>query len=427
MRWMLGLMVAALAVTSTRATELTVKLTAVEMDKVPFVVPLVAPGATCAAADGLAMAAVGQQVGKEAQVSLFRLEGRGLPTGPPVVLKLPRPASVAAREVYPLSLVLHPSLPLLYVWQDVKGLEGDPVPPTDPAWADFDHLLIYSLDGAAPELLLSLCRGPRFHTGNLAGSLCLDLAHGRLFVPNLRFGDKNPPEKGGGVGWFALGGDGLPVPGDEEPARPAPVPTPAAAAAARPARLAALRALAAAGKPLGAFRHTPPESYGFGAFPAGAGFVPISRDVFLACGYLGPMTWNLADRRARCQVFLMPVHFVSYYCTRLVAHPTLPVLYVSVVGYPYAHRVEHADGFVTLAPQVLHLEGALLKTPPVVLARRNLVAWGTATAVYLAAIDAEGRFKDEKGLQFIVPGTGVAELAYSEKFDRLYVAVEKLK
>jgi hypothetical protein len=139
------------------------------------------------------------------------------------------------------------------------------------------------------------------------------------------------------------------------------------------------------------------------------------------------MTWNLADRRARCQVFLMPVNFVTYYCTRLAAHPTLPVLYVTMSGYPYAHRVEHADGYVTLAPQLLHLEGASLKTHPVVLAKRNLVAWGTATAVYLAAIDAEGRFKDEKGTVVIVPGTGVAELAYSEKFDRLYVAVEKPK
>jgi hypothetical protein len=415
---------------SAAARELTVKLTPVALDKTPFVVPLVASGATCAAADGLAMAAIGQKAGKEAQVSLFRLDGEGKPAGAPVVVKLPRPATLAAREAYPLSLVLHPSLPLLYVWQEVEGLKGDPVPPTDPAWKDFDHLLIYSLDGAAPELLLSLCRGPQFHTGTTAGALCLDLAHGRLFVPNLRFGDKNPPEKGGGVGWFALAGDGLPVAGGEEPAKVETPAAPAKAAADRPARLAALRALVTAGKPLGAFRHTPPGSYGFGALPAGAGFVPISKDVFLACGYLGPMTWNLADRRARCQVFLMPVNFVTYYCQRLAAHPNLPVLYVGMAGYSYAHRVEHADGYVTLAPQVLHLEGTVLKTPPVVLTKRNLVAWGTSTAVYLAAIDAEGRFKDEKGLQVNVPNTtptAIAEIAYSEKFDRLYVAVEKPK
>src|SRR5439155_26869975 len=138
----------------------------------------------------------------------------------------------------------------------------------------------------------------------------VDVAHGKLYVPNLRFGQKNPPE-GGGVGWFHVGGDGLPVEGDREPEKAEAPSTPDKAAATRAARTAALRAAAVAGKPLGAFRHTEPGAYGFGAFPAGAGFLPITQDVFVACGYLGPMTWNLADRRARCQVFLMPVHFVS--------------------------------------------------------------------------------------------------------------------
>src|SRR5262249_41957694 len=153
------------------------------------------------------------------------------------------------------------------------------------------------------------------------------------------------------------------------------------------------------GKPLGAIRHTQPGAYGFGALPAGAGFVPITRGVFVTCGYLGPMTWNLADRRARCQVFLMPVSFVSYYSTRITGHPRQPVDFASIVGFPDAHRVEHAEGHVTLAPQVLHLEGATLKTPPVVLAKRNSVAFGGAGAVYLAGIDAEGKFKDEQATQ----------------------------
>jgi hypothetical protein len=409
--------------------EISIKLTPTEIDKTPYVVPLVAPGATCAAVgDNLGMVAVGQKVNKEPQISLFRLDDQGKMAAAPVFIKVPKPATLAQRDVYPLSLAFHPSLPLLYVWQDVEGLKGDPVPPVDPAWKDLDHLHIYSLEKVAPELLLSLCRGTQFHTGQIGGSLCVDVPSGRLYVPNLRFGEKNPPEKGGGVGWFALAGDGLPVAGDEEPAKVEAPLAPAKAAADRPARLTALRALITAGKPLGAFRHTPPDSYGFGALPAGTGFLPISRDVFLTCGYLGPMTWNLADRRARCQVFIMPINFVSYYGTRIVGHPTLPVVFSSVVGYSYAHRIEHADGFFTLAPQILTLEGATLKTPPVVLTKRNLVAFGGLTAVYLAAIDAEGKFKDEKGMQINVPMNPTVEgLAYSEKFNRLYVAVEKAK
>ncbi len=418
----------AMPVPSTTGREITVKLTAVELDKTPYITPLIAPGAKCAAVgEAVNKVAVGQTINNEAQISLFLVDDLGKMAGAPIFLKLPKPATLAQREVYPLSLVFHPTLPLLYVWQDVKALPGDPVPPADPAWKDFDHLLIYSVQKAAPELLLSLCRGPAFHTGNVAGSLCIDVGSGRLYVPNLRFGEKNPPAKGGGVGWFALAGDGLPVAGDEEPAKVEPPVTSAKAAADRPARVTALRALVAAGKPLGAFRHTPADAYGFGALPAGAGFLPISRDVFVTCGYLGPMTWNLGDRRGRCQVFVMPVNFLSYYTTRIAGHPALPVVFASIVGYPYAHRVEHADGYMTLAPQVLHLEGCVLKTPPVVLSKRNLVAFGGPTAIYLVAIDAEGKFKDAPGVQVNVPVAIAEGLAYSEKFERLYIAVEKAK
>ena len=180
--------------------EITVKMTPTEMDKVSYVTPVIAPGATCAAVgQAVKIVAVGQKVNKEAQLSLFRIDDQGTLAGAPVFVKLPKPATLAQRETYPLSLAFHPSLPLLYVWQDVEGLKGDPVPPSDPAWQDFDHLLIYSVQKVAPELLLSLCRGSLYHTGNTAGSVCLDAAHGKLYVPNLRFGPKNPPE-GGGVG-----------------------------------------------------------------------------------------------------------------------------------------------------------------------------------------------------------------------------------
>jgi hypothetical protein len=409
---------------SASCAEITIKLTPVEPDKVPFITTLVAPGATCAAVhDVLNLIAVGQKVNKEAQFSLFRLDAAGKPTGAAVVVKLPKPASVAAREAYPLSIAFHPSLPLLYVWQDVEALKGDPVPPSDPAWKDLDHLLIYAVDGAAPELLLSLCRGPLFHTGLGVGSICVDAVNGRLYVPNLRFGDKNPPTSAG-VGWFSLAGDGLPVAGDEEPAKAEALVAPAKAAADRPGRLAGLRAALAAAKPVGAFRNTPEGTYGFGTFPAGTGFVSINRDVFVACGYIGPVTWNLADRRGRQQVFLMPVNFVSYYTTRIAGHPHLPMIYATIAGYPYAHCAEHVDGYITLTPLVLVLEGTALNAPPLALTKRNLVAFGTAGAVHLAAIDAEGKFKKENGQQVNFPGTTALGLAYSEKFDRLYVAVE---
>src|SRR5438067_8199058 len=170
--------------------ELTVKLTPTDLAKVPYVVPVVAPAAYCAAVgDAAGLVAVGHKVDKQAQLSLFRLDAQGKPADKPIVVKLPKPATLAQRDTYPLSLAFHPTLPLLYVWQEVEGLKGDPVPPDEPAWKEFDHLLIYSLE-KAPELLVALCRGPLFHTGNAAGSLGLDGGNGLLYIPNLRFGKK---------------------------------------------------------------------------------------------------------------------------------------------------------------------------------------------------------------------------------------------
>jgi hypothetical protein len=333
-----------------------------------------------------------------------------------VIVKLPRPASVGARSCAVLSLLFHPKLPLLYAWQDAEPAPGSGFPVAeDPALKDFEHLFVIALDGPAPEAILTLCRGQQFAIGGRAGTLALDDGPARLFVPNLLY-DKGS-DLSAGVGWFHLAADGLPVEGDEQPKTPPP-------AGARPARLAALKAALAAGKPVGAFRSTPPKIYGFHGYPCGAGIVPFGRDVILACGPFGAITWNNADRAARGCVFLLPVNFVTYYCTRLTVHPTLPVVYVSAVGYTYLYRMAHADGFITLGPQVVRLEGAAVRTPPVVMARRNAVAVGSTGVVYVAALDAEGRFKDEEGVQINVMSPNVDALAYSEKYDRLYVPVE---
>lgn len=408
------------------AGDLTVKFIEPERVKIPFFTELVVPGAWCAATgDAHAMVAVGHWVKTlDGHISLFKLDAQGNP-GKPVVVKLPKPAGLAQRASYPLCLAFHPTLPLLYVWQDMTALKGDPIPPEDPAWKDFDHLLIYSIDGPTPELLVGLCRGSRFHIGALAGMICIDPVHGRFYVPNLRFGPKNPPE-GASVGWLSMAGDGLPVPGDDEPAKAEEVDAPAKALAVRPARAAALRAALEAGKPVGAFRHIPEGTYGLNFVPTGLGFVPHSRDAFLVAGMLGVVSWDRTDRRAQSLNFLLP-HFLAYYVMRITPHPVLPLFYATTAGYDSVFRVELADGLPTLMPQLAFLQGSALRTPPVIMARRNMVAWGGAGMVYMVATDAMGRFKEEGGLRVVVDNPTVDGLAYSEKFDRLFVAVEKVK
>jgi hypothetical protein len=53
------------------------------------------------------------------------------------------------------------------------------------------------------------------------------------------------------------------------------------------------------------------------------------------------------------------------------------------------------------------------------------VAVGGVNRVHLIALDAQGRMKAERQ-DVSVQNPTITALAYSEKFDRLYVAVEKL-
>src|SRR5262249_39203689 len=143
--------------------------------------------------------AVGHRVEHTHQLTLYRRDPLGKPTGNPIAIKTPRPAHLGPRRHYVPSLLFHPRLPLLYVWQAVEASKADRPPDVAPAWKDFDHLLVYSLDGANPELILSMARGPGFLVGVAAAALTLDAAAYQLFVPNVRHFKDNTYE-GAGVG-----------------------------------------------------------------------------------------------------------------------------------------------------------------------------------------------------------------------------------
>src|SRR4051812_25529781 len=157
---------AAVAAAGGASGQRAVKLPAVEDSELPNLVRVVAPAARCmAVSDTHGLIAVGHHAkGADAPVSVFKLGSDGTPTGDPVRLTHLRPAALEKIPVAALGVAFHPSLPLLYVWQD---LDGPSIPVTlvrkwrtDAAeLAAFDHLLIYRLDGPAPTLLASLCRG----------------------------------------------------------------------------------------------------------------------------------------------------------------------------------------------------------------------------------------------------------------------------
>src|SRR5262249_23197112 len=153
------------------ARDTLVKQTTTDFSKHAWIQPLVAADAKCLAVTD-SWAAVGHTVDKTAQISLFRLDAQGKPSGAPIVIKLPRSAFLDKRSSFVFSLLFHPKLPLLYAWQDAEPVAGG-VSAEDPALKDFDHLTIITLDGPAPQLALSLARGQRFAIGGRAGSLAL--------------------------------------------------------------------------------------------------------------------------------------------------------------------------------------------------------------------------------------------------------------
>lgn len=408
------------------AADIAPRFTNVEPPKAEYLVHVLAPQARClAVSDTLGWIAAGHKAAHPAQITLYKLDPQGKPTGAPIAIKTPVPAYLTPRNHYVLGLLFHPRLPLLYVWQDVEASKADPPPPEDPAWKEFDHLLIYNLAATVPELVFATARGKGFCIGVGAGGPAFDADASRLYVPNLRFGDK--VLDGSGIGIYHLEPDGLPMLG-EAPAADKPPASPVdaqKAAADRPARVAALRAALAANKPIGAFWYTP-INYGFYAIPSGAGIHPLGPKLFIAQGTIGIVTWDEGSRRVRTHVLLMPTNMQAYYVTRLVGHPVLPVIFSTAAGYEFLYRVEHIDGQPTLAPQVARLPKYTVNAPPIVLTRRKLVGVGGPGVFMLVAFDANGKLKEEGALTLDVPGQEVDGYAYSEKLDRLYLAVEKL-
>jgi hypothetical protein len=343
---------------------------------------------TCAAVnDSLSLLAVGLKHKTGPHLHLYPLDAQGQPAAP-VAVTLPRPPALAEATSYPLGLAFHPKLPRLYVWQDVDVPNTHGVPNDPAACKDFDHLLIYDLGTSPPSLVQSLGRGRGYAIGVKAGALALNATATRLYVPNL-LPDMERQAGYSCIGYFELDAEGKPV--GAEPRR-----------------------------------KTPYNAYGFSYPPAGAGFVPLDKDVVIAAGGSGPVTWNENNKRAPFNTLMLLPFSGLYSVDRIAGHPSHPVVYQATVNTPWIASAEHVDGYLTQLPQRFSIEKAHLTSLPLVMARRNQVAFGGANKVYVVDLDDQGRFKPTLS-QAVVANPGVAALAYSPKFDRLYVTVEKAK
>jgi hypothetical protein len=390
--------------------------------KIDNLLPVICPQSRCVApSDTHGWLAFGHRLQhQEYQVSLFKLDGEGRPATEPVTLKLPRPEALSKYPQQVLSLAFHPKLPLLYVWQEIELPKNEqrftlPLTPADQeAMNQFDHLAVYNVDKSPPELLVSLCRLPDFAYSRPAGGIGVDPAAERLYVPNIR----NPKAAAQSVmGSYVLDPDGLPMIGAETEVR--------GSVAERVARINDAKT---AGKPPAPQRVAPFNQETFETeipLGMGHGYVHIAPD-FVLCGGIhtsGVLTWQPENRRVRLHGFLLPNPYRTYW---VVGHPRLPVVFVGDPGTPWAYRFEHADGYLTMIPQKAAFAGVNLSSGPVVCAKTNQVAFGASGWVILAKLDDEGRFTTQR-TQMRVDNPTPEAVAYSDKFDRLYVAVEKKK
>ncbi len=420
-------LLALLAVTAAARAELTVKVPAVPDSAISNLVRVVAPAARCAAvSDAHRLLAIGHHAKhKDAHVSLFRLENDGKPADQPIALKLPRPDGLARFGNEPLSLAFHPKLPLLYVWQDFviprdPQKENAPIPLTEAELAAaplFDHLLVFNVEKEQPELLVAMCRGVEYVYNHPHGTVSVDPAAIRLYIPNLR---GHPRSRQALVGSFVLEADGLPLLGKESADTPLP------ATVDRAAHIAAIKAES---KPILPQRIAPGSHEAFnGDVASGAGFgcVHIAKDVVVFGGYhtTSLISWMPEERRVKLFSFLGSDGGYKHYF--VCGHATLPLVYSAPLSTPNVYRFEHVDGLPSLLPKRAELAGAYLTSPPVMMPKANQIAIGGRQRVFLLRLDDQGRFKPER-VQALIGNQDVEALVYSQKFDRLYVGVEKPK
>jgi hypothetical protein len=352
----------------------------------PFVIKHVVPGANCMAVSDVAgLLAVGMKYGSPAEVWVYKLDAVGaIAAGDPMKIPLPKPAALAGHANAAATLAFHPKLPILYIWQDmnVPGDVGDPA--ANPVFKELDHLLVVNFASGAPVVAATTCRGPEYHYNRNDGELVFNADATKMFPPGLRMpvptANTNPPA----VGFLELDAAGMPV--------------------------------MAEGKP----KLTLEDVSVILGYPNVYGFVPVTDDVWIFPGAYGPATLDRSNRRGRITSMTYPGNAYWWYHT---GHPSLPVIYTTYVNTAQAFRIEHAGGFITGPPQRINIPGGALTSPPVVLTKQKKVAWGGGNRVVLVTIDDAGYYT-ATATQVPAKNPSVAALAYSEKLDKLYVAVE---
>lgn len=348
------------------------------------VVQVAVPGAVCATVqDDTARLVVGMRGAGDYQLAILPLDPSGnVLTGELARVVLPKTDTLKTYTQYPLDAVWHPRFPILYVWQDVTGPDVTD-PAQNPVFREFNHLAVYTLTGGVLQLVQSYAQGTNYVWGQATGRIALDPEGKRLFLPNLR----DPATGRAQIGYLVLNTNGLPI---------------VVADRAEPAVV---------------------DVTDVRSNPSGFGFLAATDRVVIFSSIYGPVTWDTENRRAALNCVL--VRSVPANCF-VGGHPKLTAVFGAAQNSGLVYRVEQVDGFLTMLPQILTVPGAAFTAPPVVMpGNPDRVALGGVNKIHFLPLDATGRLT-ETFEELPVTCPAVQAMAYSRKFDRLYVAVEKL-
>lgn len=396
----------ALAQTPPREFSVTPERTDVVPD---YLTQLPVPEATCAAVcDRHSLLVVGHHAKDGNHLAVFPLDPAGKPAAEPAWISLPKPERLAAHANYPLGLLFHPRLPLLYVWQDVETLPKDQQSEKNPAfapWLEFDHLLIYAVKDGALELVHSGARGTGFHVGLGAGTVGLDFESRHLFVPNTR---GETPEAGG-LAYYALDDEGVPDEDQEEASKKRP----------------AAGIDVGVGKNLARpkFRRiAPKKDVSCRDVPTGLGWY-AGKEAVIMGGHMGCLMADFHDGSLR-RAWFDTTELATLGWAWIAAHPQKPLLYMCLRDSRFAYSIGQVNGWVSLLPQKATLAGTVsLQGLPVVLTRQDKVAFGDAKGLQILGLAPDGKFNGTC-TRIPLPAAVIRGMAYSEKHGRFYVAVD---
>ena len=381
----------------------------VEIPAPENMVLVAAPQERCiAVSDALSLLVVACHDGKDAYLLAFPLDAQGnLGDAEPTRTDMPRAESLGVFISYPLDIAFHPGKPLLYVWQDMRGPRENH-PPRDMIFRDLRHLLVYRIEDGSPKLQAHLASGISYAFGMREGNLGIDIANKRLYVPNTqRIFEEDKRYFEVMVGYIELDDEGMPLMEDGRE------------------RLV---------------RHKANVRYrcygldpaaGYHLFPDGqSGMLPVTGDMVMYTDKHDLVTTNMNPAKARklklplsISMPFFPLYWFSW--TRCVAHPVLQVVYATSGGSVL--RVEHVDGYPTLMPQRVFVNETVRSSPVAIEQqgdRPGCIAVSGGQAVLLFNIDKQGYLTGT--VEKIPVNHWVQSLAYSRKFDKLYVPVDKL-